>query len=206
MLKQTSVRTLAFMLTLILAFFCFSVVSYAADEEIDISTTYESGEISISGTIPSLSGTQASLMIFDPSFSGSNINPTNEAMVAIDQFAVAADGKFSITVKVNNPVSGDYHLYINGESIYKTFVFDGSAQTYILGDVDMDGEVVLKDALLVQKYVAKFITLDDMQMLAANTYYANGDKAINLKDVLTIQKFVAGLLPDDTLVGTVLTV
>lgn len=62
---------------------------------------------------------------------------------------------------------------------------------YLIGDVDFDGEVKLKDALLVQKYVTRLTSFTDIQKFVANTY--EKDTAINLKDVLIIQKFVAGI-------------
>ena len=59
----------------------------------------------------------------------------------------------------------------------------------LYGDVDLDGQVTVKDATLVQKYLVKNSTLTDLQKYAANVF----DKdEINIKDATYIQKFVNG--------------
>lgn len=66
-------------------------------------------------------------------------------------------------------------------------------QKYLIGDVNFDGDITLKDALLVQKYVVKLAELSDVQKFVADTYIDDEyNIVINLKDVLTIQKYVAG--------------
>ena len=59
----------------------------------------------------------------------------------------------------------------------------------LYGDVDLDGQVTVKDATLVQKYVVKNTPLTDLQKYAANVF----DKdEINIKDATYIQKYVNG--------------
>ena len=58
----------------------------------------------------------------------------------------------------------------------------------ILGDVNNDGEVNIKDATMIQKSSAKIITLADDEILRANV---NGDAKVNVKDATAIQKYVA---------------
>ena len=58
----------------------------------------------------------------------------------------------------------------------------------ILGDVDNDSNVNIKDATMIQKAAAEIITLTDEEIIRAD---ADGDKDINIKDATAIQKFIA---------------
>lgn len=58
---------------------------------------------------------------------------------------------------------------------------------YVVGDANSDGELNIKDATAVQKYLAKFGKVDK---LVADF---NGDLEINVKDATDIQKRIAGL-------------
>jgi len=61
--------------------------------------------------------------------------------------------------------------------------------TYIIGDADVDGRITVKDATIIQKHVAKLLTLNDVQLILAD---ANADENVSVKDATQIQKFVAG--------------
>ncbi len=60
----------------------------------------------------------------------------------------------------------------------------------LLGDVDFSGRVNVKDATLIQKYIAELATLDELSAI-----YADVDRSedVNIKDATIIQKYVAGL-------------
>lgn len=58
----------------------------------------------------------------------------------------------------------------------------------ILGDVNGDGKVNIKDATMIQKFAAKIIDLTDDENLRADV---NADNKNNVKDATAIQKFVA---------------
>ncbi len=60
----------------------------------------------------------------------------------------------------------------------------------VLGDVDADGEVTVKDATLLQKFLADIAHLYQTQKNHADT---NADNALNIKDATCIQKMVAGM-------------
>lgn len=60
--------------------------------------------------------------------------------------------------------------------------------TVLLGDVNLNGEVTISDATLIQKALAKLATLDEVQAAAANV--STGDE-VNIKDVTMIQKWLA---------------
>ncbi len=63
-------------------------------------------------------------------------------------------------------------------------------ETYLLGDVNLDGKVNVKDATIIQKSVAGLISLTEEENLSAD---ANLDEKVNIKDATAIQKFSAGL-------------
>lgn len=58
----------------------------------------------------------------------------------------------------------------------------------ILGDVNNDGKVNIKDATMIQKATAKIITLTDAENIRADV---NSDNKTNIKDATAIQKFLA---------------
>ncbi|MBE6794353.1 MAG: hypothetical protein E7532_05365 [Ruminococcaceae bacterium] len=58
----------------------------------------------------------------------------------------------------------------------------------ILGDVNGDGKVNIKDATTIQKFAAKILDLTDAEKLRADV---NIDTKINIKDATAIQKYVA---------------
>ena len=63
-----------------------------------------------------------------------------------------------------------------------------SVEKGILGDVNGDGKVNIKDATMIQKFAAKIIDLTDDEKLRADV---NADNKNNVKDATAIQKFVA---------------
>lgn len=58
----------------------------------------------------------------------------------------------------------------------------------ILGDVDYNGKVNIKDATMIQKFAAKIISLTDAEKLRADV---NADAKVNVKDATAIQKYAA---------------
>lgn len=65
-----------------------------------------------------------------------------------------------------------------------------SEQSLYLGDVNLDAKVNIKDATVIQKYVAKIVELDAKNLTCAD---CNNDTKINIKDASWIQKFVANM-------------
>ena len=55
----------------------------------------------------------------------------------------------------------------------------------------MDGVVNVKDATLIQKYIAGLTELTDEQKKLANV---NNDDALNVSDATLIQKYCAGVI------------
>jgi len=61
-------------------------------------------------------------------------------------------------------------------------------EKYLLGDGDQDGKISVKDATVVQKHVAKIISLQGKALKSAD---ADGDGKVTVKDATVIQKYVA---------------
>ncbi|MGN0558718.1 MAG: leucine-rich repeat protein [Acutalibacteraceae bacterium] len=60
----------------------------------------------------------------------------------------------------------------------------------ILGDVDGDGKVNIKDVTMIQRTAASIITLSDVQRKFADV---NKDGKVNVNDATAIQKYTAGI-------------
>ncbi|MBQ4105134.1 MAG: leucine-rich repeat protein [Clostridia bacterium] len=62
---------------------------------------------------------------------------------------------------------------------------------YDMGDVNLDGNVNIKDATAIQKHIASILTLSAEALEVADF---NGDGSLNIKDATAIQKFIAGII------------
>ncbi len=69
---------------------------------------------------------------------------------------------------------------------------------YIIGDTDLDGAVTIKDATLLQFYIAKLAKLTDKQLLLADVDH---DNVNTIKDTTCIQLYLAHVLKN-TDIGT----
>ena len=75
-----------------------------------------------------------------------------------------------------------------------TGVFQASA--YSKGDVNLDSNVNIKDATLIQKHLAGLSNFDEAQRILADV---DGLEGVNIKDATHLQKWLAGVV--DTLYG-----
>lgn len=66
-------------------------------------------------------------------------------------------------------------------------------EDFILGDVDMDSDVTVLDATLIQLHLASMKTLSDVQLLAADT---DKDKEVTVMDATVIQRYIANLITE----------
>ncbi len=66
-------------------------------------------------------------------------------------------------------------------------------EDFILGDVDMDSDVTVLDATLIQLHLASMKTLSDVQLLAAD---ADKDKEVTVMDATVIQRYIANLITE----------
>lgn len=68
----------------------------------------------------------------------------------------------------------------------------------IVGDVDLDGKITIKDASTIQKAIAGIISLTEKQLSVSDV---TNDKKLNVKDVSAIQRYIAGI-EDNGIIGT----
>lgn len=61
---------------------------------------------------------------------------------------------------------------------------------FYIGDADGNDKINIKDATVIQKHLAKILTLEGTALLAAD---GNGDLKVNIKDATEIQKFLANI-------------
>jgi hypothetical protein len=76
------------------------------------------------------------------------------------------------------------------------------ALTYQMGDVNGDGKINSRDALMIKQYVVKMITFTEEQLIYANVYYdvnSDGTPKINSRDAMLLQQFIVKM--DVTLGG-----
>lgn len=85
-----------------------------------------------------------------------------------------------------SPTDNDTPIIIPGPGT--TAPSSGSQIAYMIGDVDNNGKVNVKDATLIQKYVAKISTLTQRDLLSADV---TADGKVNIKDATAIQKYIA---------------
>lgn len=88
----------------------------------------------------------------------------------------------------------DVTIYCYENSYVHTYAVDNNIPyvlleevVYELGDVDLGGGIDIKDATLIQKYLAEIITFNDAQLSVADY---NQDGQINVMDATTIQKYL----------------
>ncbi len=66
--------------------------------------------------------------------------------------------------------------------------YSNSYYDYVLGDVNLDGEINIMDSTELQRYLAKLTTFNSIQMLAADT---DKDRVISISDATRIQLYLA---------------
>ncbi len=99
----------------------------------------------------------------------------------IEGFSSAESGFVTVTVK-HDKFTAEFEVRIKTKAL--------------LGDVNLDGKVNIKDATAIQKHLAKITALADDSLKVADV---NADKKVNIKDSTEIQKYIANILgPDET--------
>jgi len=104
------------------------------------------------------------------------------------------------TVTLNGAVlteNTDYELVADGESVTITginYYKDSITLTVVpmlIGDVNQDNMLNIKDTTLIMKYLAEAESFNDNQKLVADT---NCDGAVTITDATQIQKYLANLI------------
>ncbi|MEE1319099.1 MAG: leucine-rich repeat protein, partial [Ruminococcus sp.] len=81
---------------------------------------------------------------------------------------------------------------VNNDNLLNANIhFTDAPLEYEVGDVNRDGDINIKDATIVQEYVAKYVVLDETQLILADV---NMDNDVNIKDATYIQEIVAKLV------------
>lgn len=142
-----------------------------------------------------LTGDYSLVLLLDET-SGVTGIPTVSNLQYIDQVDIKkGEATFSIIPKAMTD-DATYNVYVstNGEngSLTKVASFQyGTKPPYTLGDVNNDGDIDPKDAVLVLRYSAELIPLGEDQQKAANV---NGDAFIDAKDAVKILRYSAGMI------------
>lgn len=115
------------------------------------------------------------------------------------------DGKY---IFINDSKHGDCYIKYDDETFelldwYKTNLEDDLGATfviktvtktdnssYMLGDVNLDGQITIDDVTLVQKYIANLADLSKQSQINADV---DKNEQINVDDATGIQKYMAGL-------------
>lgn len=71
------------------------------------------------------------------------------------------------------------------------FAYVANIDTSILADINCDGDITITDVTLLQKYLAKFETLNEQQLAVVDV---NGDEKVNIRDVTIIQMYLARII------------
>ena len=119
--------------------------------------------------------------------------PTSGNIQYIDQVTVT-DGEAKFTLKPKALKEGTYNIYISttDKALKKVASFKyGEKPPYTPGDVNNDGSIDPKDAVLVLRHAAAFITLSGDQLKAADV---NGDNTVDPKDAVKILRYAAKLI------------
>lgn len=89
----------------------------------------------------------------------------------------------------------DWYSDVNNDQLGGTFaikaVVNKNAPEPIMGDIDLDGELTINDATLLQFYLAELETLSDEALAVADI---DNDGYIDINDATTIQKILVGLI------------
>ena len=188
-------------LTLVLAL-ALSTVAFAAENSKATVTVVEgmgataefdtSNEeiVNVSVTSNSLvDGSQYLVLMVKSTDDGENYTIGQDSILYIDQ-TVAVDNTVSFAVYPSTYT--DSVILITGaeDGALKVAIVEGK---YVLGDVNDDGYINTRDALLILQHVAGVNKLTDAQMLPANT---NGDTFVNTRDALLILQLVAGIISE----------
>lgn len=130
-----------------------------------------------------------------------NINIPTHSWSGDHQFRVVLYNKYSEELGVilaTNGTEGNIKVTLEPDTTYYMGVWDPDnttgdynvilAESVLMGDVDLDEAVKIKDATLIQKALAKLAELDDKQNALADV---TEDGKVNIKDATAIQKFLA---------------
>ncbi len=130
-----------------------------------------------------------------------NINIPTHSWSSDNQFRVVLYNKYSEElgkILATKGDEGNIKVTLEPDTTYYLGVWDPDgtsgeynvilAESVLLGDVNLDGNVKIQDATLIQKYLAKLSDLNEQQLTTADV---TEDGKVNIKDATAIQKYIA---------------
>lgn len=116
---------------------------------------------------------------------------------SLHYYVYAMDAAYAIDVTD----LGDYKAKVEFMDFSTEFTADHTSTepTYLYGDVNMDGEISVLDATLIQKIGINLLTVDNTVMALADV---NGDGRVSIIDVTYVQKYLVDLDYNTVKVGT----
>lgn len=150
--------------------------------------TYIGGSVSFTAAIlgadgKPLEGFELELAPGDPDFAGIDVK--------------SKQGVYEFTAEGKDIGTARLELRVRGTSLSETITLtvfgdqEDMPSDILIGDVNMDGEININDATMIQKYLAELVTFTPEQQIAADT---NGDGDVNINDVTMVQKYIAELI------------
>ena len=93
----------------------------------------------------------------------------------------------SLTLKPTENLAAGEHIFLSlAENDAATATF-APLCIYEMGDVNLDGKVNARDAVLIKQYVVQMVTLSEVQLAYANAY---ADDKINARDAVLLQQYI----------------
>ncbi len=114
---------------------------------------------------------------------------TADTTVVTLVFEIIADVNGVYDVSISYDSNAIYNF--NGKNV--NFAVDnGSVEvySYLLGDVNRDGVVDIKDVTVLRRYLAGMVAAEEIDLLAAD---CNCDGVVDIKDVTILRRFLAGI-------------
>ena len=99
-------------------------------------------------------------------------------------------GTYTLKAMKSGHITAEYTLTVSDKNVTRNVELYLATSSGVLGDVNGDGLVTLKDVLILRKVVAGVATLPDVY---ADNADVNRDGVVTLKDILLLRKVVAGV-------------
>lgn len=98
-------------------------------------------------------------------------------------------GSYTFTITVTSSAAANQKcvFVVNVDESY----FGTESTTYMYGDADLDGEINVRDATIIQKYLANILLFTPLQLKAADV---NNDGGPTVQDATMVQKYCAKMI------------
>lgn len=142
--------------------------------------------------------------------SGEQVSKFYDITLVEDGVAVQPDGTVTVKIPCDDETAKVYRFeddgtltdmnaeFVDGFMVFTTEHFslyvvtvEAEASEFEIGDVNKDGKLNIRDATVIQKYIAKMTDLDEEALSLADF---DGNGKVNVKDATAIQKKIAGII------------